>query len=257
MLAMRLALAAAVLGLGPATAGTEPGAPSIGVDSLVNAATGESGLAPYSIATLYGANLFLDGAANAFGGLEVPETFAGVTVLIGPTPAGLFYLSANQINLLIPNSLGPGNYSVTVVRDGVASQSQPITIQPVAPGLFAATHADGTAVTEDAPAVRGEVVIFYATGLGPAQPNPPDRFAAPSTAPIAELADFQVLLDGTAIDSSLVQYAGLAPLNAGLYQVNVLMPANLPPTNPEIRLSVAGSLSPPGWNLITASLPPP
>ncbi len=60
MLAMRLALAAAVLGLGPATAGTEPGAPSIGVDSLVNAATGESGLAPYSIATLYGANLFLD-----------------------------------------------------------------------------------------------------------------------------------------------------------------------------------------------------
>ncbi len=259
MLATRLALLAALSGWHLATADSEPGAPSISSASLVNAATDQSVLAPYSIATLYGTNLFLDGAAHSNGGSEVPETLAGVTVLIGLAPAGLFYLSANQINLLIPSSIGSGTYLVTVVRSGVASQSEPVTIQEFAPGLFTsspgfavATHADGTPVTETAPAVPNEVVVFYATGLGPAQPNPPDRSIPPTAAPIVQLGAFQVLLDGLAIDPSLVQYAGIAPFNAGLYQVNVRLPADLPPTNPEVRLSVAGSLSPPGLSLITA-----
>ena len=254
MLALRFALILALCGL-PLAA--DSGAPSIGSTSLVNAATGQSVFAPYAICTLYGTGLFLDGTAVAGAGPEVPETLAGVTVLIGNTPAGLFYISANQINLLIPNSIPLGTYSLTVVRNGLASQSVPIAIQGVAPGLFSAmpgiavtTHADGTPVTVTSPAVPGEVVVFYATGLGHMLPDPPDRSAAPSVAPIAQFAGFQVLLDGAAIDPSLVQYAGAAPFNAGLYQVNVQLPANLP-SNPEVQVSVAGSMSPAGLSLIT------
>ena len=237
---MRLALVTAFCGLHLAA---DSGAPSITSASLVNAATGQSVLAPYSICTLYGANLFLDGAAAATGS-QLPETLAGVTVLLGLTPAGLFYVSANQINLLIPNSLGPGIYLIQVIRTGLDSQQVPIAIQAVAPGLFSATHSDGTVVTGASPAVPGEVVIFYATGLGHLQPDPPDRSAAQAPAPIAQLAAFQVLLDGIAIDPSLIIYAGAAPFNAGLYQVNVQLPANLSPANPQVQLSVAGVLSP-------------
>jgi uncharacterized protein (TIGR03437 family) len=210
-------------------------------------------VAPYSIATLYGVNLSLNGAGNAGSGTELPQTIAGVTVQVGGAPAGLFYISANQINLLIPNSIAPGTYAVMVVRNGVASLSQPITIQSFAPGIFAATHADATPVTAGAPAVPGEVVIFYATGLGPTLPNPPDRSAPTSAAPIAQLANFQVLLDGVALDPSLVQYAGLAPFNAGLYQVNVQLPQNLSPANPQVLLNVSGVQSQAAFTLITSS----
>jgi uncharacterized protein (TIGR03437 family) len=265
MLAMRIALAMAVCGLRLAAASaTDYGAPSITSASLVNAATGAAVLAPYSICALYGTGLFLDGTAVATGGSVVPDTLAGVTVLIGSAPAGVFYLSANQINLLIPNSIGPGSYTIRVVRDGVSSPAVPIVIQEVAPGLFAAPpgfvvaqHADGTAVTDTSPAVPGEVVVFYATGLGRTQPDPSDRSVAPAAAPIADLADFQVLLDGVPIDPSMVEYAGAAPLNAGLYQVNVLLPDNLSATNPEVRLSVTGVMSPPGLNLITGVVTSP
>ena len=79
---------------------------------------------------------------------------------------------------------------------------------------------------------------------------------APAAAPIVNLANFQVLLDGVALDPSMVEYAGVAPFNAGLYQVNVMLPDNLSPANPEIRLSVAGVLSPTGLSLITGPVGP-
>lgn len=230
----------------------QPGAPMINPSGIVNAANGEAAVAPYSIVTLYGANLFYGGTATANATSELPATVAGVTVQIGGRPAGLFYVSSDQINLMIPNSIAPGTYPVMVVRSGVASQAVPIVIQAFAPGIFAATHADSTPITPDAPAISGEIVVLYATGLGPTIPNPPDLSIASSAAPIAQLAAFQVLLDGATLDSSLVEYAGLAPYNAGLYQINVRLPPDLSPDNPEIVLSVAGVESQPGFVLITS-----
>jgi uncharacterized protein (TIGR03437 family) len=266
MLRSRLVLAAAVCGFHLAALAATDGNPSISSAGLVNAATGQPLFAPYSICTIYGTNLYFYEFASATGYIEAPPTLGGDTVLIGSIPAGLFYITPNQINLLIPNSLMPGTYSITVVRQGLASQAVPITVQEVAPGLFSgvpgfavATHADGTPITEASPAVPGEVVVFYATGLGRTQPDPQDRYSAAAAAPLVHLADFEVLLDGVAIDRSLVQYAGVTPNNAGLYQVNVRLPDDLSPTNPEVRLSVAGVLSPPGLSLITGPVtdPPP
>jgi len=71
---------------------------------------------------------------------------------------------------------------------------------------------------------------------------------------IVHFADFQFLVDGVAIDAVRVEYAGVAPSSAGLYQVNVRLPDNLPATNPEIRISVAGAVSPPGVRLITGPI---
>jgi uncharacterized protein (TIGR03437 family) len=237
-------------------------APSFTADGLVNAATGQTVVAPYSICTIYGTDLFLNGAAAATGAVNVPNTLAGVTVLIGVIPAGIFYVSANQINLLIPNSLTPGTYSMRVVRDGVSSHAVPFVIQEVAPGLFAsqasfvaAQHLDGTSVTGNSPAAPGELVVLYGTGLGRTQPDASDRSVMVSAAPIVHAGDFQVLLDGVAIDPSRVQYAGIAPFNAGLYQVNVQLPVDLANTNPQLQVSVGGSLSPAGLRLITGPLP--
>ena len=235
--------------------------PSFTSASLVNAATGQTVLAPYSICSLYGTGLLLNGAVTATSHNEMPVSLAGVTVLFGTIPAGLFYVSPGQINLLVPNSLTPGSYSITVIRDGLASQSVPVDLQEVAPGLFAsppgfavALHADGRNVSESSPAVPGEVVVFYGTGLGRTDPDPADREIASWAGMIIHFADFQFLVDGVAIDAVRVQYAGVAPSSAGLYQVNVRLPDNLPATNPEVRISVAGAMSPAGLRLITGPL---
>jgi uncharacterized protein (TIGR03437 family) len=264
MPALGLPLASVVYGLflAAAAAAGSP-SPSISSAGIVNAATGQGALAPYTICTIYGTNLFLNGSATASGSSQLPNNLAGVAVLISANFAGIVYISADQINLLIPNSLTPGVYSITVMRDGLASETVPLVLQEVAPGLFpsapgvtAAFHADGSTVSAASPAVPGEVVVMYATGLGRLLPDPQGRSIVTSAAPIAHAADFSVLLDGVAIDPLLVQYVGATPGNAGLYQVNVRLPDNLSGTNPEVQVSLAGVTSPGGLRLITAAAAP-
>jgi uncharacterized protein (TIGR03437 family) len=58
----------------------------------------------------------------------------------------------------------------------------------------------------------------------------------------------QVLLNGVAIDPSLVLYAGLTPGYCGLYQINFTIPANAG-TNPEIRVQIGTAISIPSIKL--------
>jgi len=50
------------------------------------------------------------------------------------------------------------------------------------------------------------------------------------------------------VDPARVFYAGLAPGYAGLYQINVVLPEDLP-SDPEIRVSVGSQSSPGGLKL--------
>src|SRR5215475_5129729 len=110
MSAARFALAAVACGLLVANASADFRAPSFSAASIVNTATGQSGLAPYSICTIYGTDLFYEGTASATGRTTVPNSLAGVSVFFGLATAGIFYVSEHQINLLIPNSVQPGTY---------------------------------------------------------------------------------------------------------------------------------------------------
>jgi uncharacterized protein (TIGR03437 family) len=250
--ASRFLLAGAVCGLVcAATAATGNGMPSINSGGVVNAATSQSGLAPNAICSIYGSNLFFDNQTAMGSGAGLPYNLGGLSVLVGGIHAGIFYASPNQINVLIPNTLIPSSTEITVVRNGLGSNTVPVVVQEVAPGLFAAVHADGSAITNDAPAVPGEVILLYGTGFGRTQPEPPDGMGTAAAAPLVHMPDFQVLLDGVVLDSSLVQYAGAAPFDAGLYQVNVRLPDGLSPNNPQVQVSVAGVLSPAGFRLVT------
>jgi uncharacterized protein (TIGR03437 family) len=62
------------------------------------------------------------------------------------------------------------------------------------------------------------------------------------------LSDLQVLLDGTAVDLSLILYAGVAPNFAGLYQINLTLPDSTG-ANPEIRIAVGTALGIAGLHL--------
>ncbi len=61
-------------------------------------------------------------------------------------------------------------------------------------------------------------------------------------------ANLSILLDGVAVDPSAIDYAGVAPGFAGLYQINLTLPLSTG-SNPEIRLQLDGAISIPGVHL--------
>lgn len=228
------------------------------VDALVNSADYQPGaLAPNSIGTLFGQGLSyvtksLDGSQISGGVLPLGLPGSGVNVIVGGILATVYYVSPTQINFLVPSILLPGPTNLQVVSSGTSGPLIPLDLKGAAPGLYqldattaVATHLDGTVVTADAPAHPGEIVTLWATGLGDTVPPIIYRNIATQAAPLDRLADFTLLLDGAAVDPTLVLYAGIAPGFAGLYQINLRLPASVGP-DPQVQIGVGDAVSPTG-----------
>ena len=65
---------------------------------------------------------------------------------------------------------------------------------------------------------------------------------------MVHLSDLKLLLNGNAVDTVRIKYAGLTPGSAGLYQINLQLPDNLG-ADPEIRVAVASQSNPGGLKL--------
>ena len=117
------------------------------------------------------------------------QTLGGVTVQVNDQYLPLFSISPQQINAQLSSDFANGQYTLTVHQSTQADVSSQFTVKRNAPGLFtipvgnqafaSATHADGTSVTPDSPAVQGETITLLGTGFGPCQPEPLDGFAVP------------------------------------------------------------------------------
>ncbi|MEO7145403.1 MAG: IPT/TIG domain-containing protein [Bryobacteraceae bacterium] len=253
----------AALGFGPAvwadTSGN-PGGPFYSSASIVNAAANLSGpLAPNTIASIYGTGLAygIKGIAPQDlqgGALPYVLSNTGVRVWVNNIAAGIYFVSPNQVNFLVPAAIAPGPGQVVVTLDGHAGPAVTVTIAPAAPAFFQldvhtviGTHADGSTITHDAPAQPGETIVLYATGLGQTMPPVSYGEIATKATPVQNPGSVVVLVDGAAVDPASVSYAGLAPGFAGLYQVNLQVPASAG-ADPEIRIGMAAFTSPP--NLI-------
>jgi uncharacterized protein (TIGR03437 family) len=232
-------------------------APFYTADSIVNSAGGVSGsYAPNTFITIYGQNLsFVTRAINssdiAANTLPTALGGTGVRVLINALPAYLWYVSPTQVFLLIPSFLTPGAATVQLEVNGVAGPEVQIMLNATAPGLFLnpdgmtviAQHLDYSLITADAPAHDGELIVLYAGGLGQTNPIVPSGQIPQVATEITDTSGFQVWLDGVQVDPARIQYVGLTPTYAGLYQINLLLPPDVPP-NPEIRISAGDTISP-------------
>ena len=256
-------LLAAILS-GPAVWAAEPhrsAAPSYSATSIVNSATNLPGpLAPNMIATIYGTDLSF--TTRAIGPDDVrndvlPTTLigTGVRVFVDGGAAVIYYVSPKQINFLVPSNIKAGSSSIQLARDGVSGPEIPVTVADTSPGFFqfdavtvVAAFADGSIVTKDNPAKAGQVIVLYACGMG--QTNPKTIYGLIPTIPamIANFSALEVALDGTAVNPSLIFYAGITPGFAGLYQVNLYLPADAP-RDPEIRVRIGNQTSPPGIHI--------
>jgi uncharacterized protein (TIGR03437 family) len=231
-------------------------------ESIVNSITNTDYLAPNVIASIYGKNLSWEKAAVTDEDRQkgyLPLRPAGtVEVQVAGSPVGLYYVSPEQINFLIPASLRAGTVELRVVRQGAAGPTIKLTLRDSAPSLFSvAQHADGSLVSEEYPAQPGEWLVLYALGLGRTNGRVQDNqipmlsgFTLENLT-IQRFDDLRITLNGEAIDSRRIAYAGLSPGFAGLYQINFQMPDEFP-LGAEICITLGGESSP-----VTLKLPEP
>jgi uncharacterized protein (TIGR03437 family) len=162
-------------------------------------------------------------------------TLAGVSVSINGTPAPLYFVSPQQIDCLVPYATqgptativvqnGSGN-SNTVTVPVAATSPSVFSLNQTGTGFGAVLHLDGSIVDLSRPAVSGETVSIFLTGMGAVNPPVPDGTAG-GTNPLSQTTSQPSVL--LASQAATMLYSGLAPGFPGLYQINATLPKNLP-----------------------------
>jgi uncharacterized protein (TIGR03437 family) len=240
---------------------------------VVNAASYQpvtASLAPGELITLFGTGLSSQ-TTSMQGGEAFPPTLGGVTVSINNLPCPIYYVSPTQLSVIVPyavasNQSGLANIQVTngnvpsnVVQmyltdaspGAFSLETTPVLVnqsgEPSVDGIgFAATlhAATGALVTPSNPAQPGEYISVFLTGLGTVTPTVMDGVLGPATtlswSDVYNAGNLAVLFNDYDIDSTenlgFIQFAGLAPNLAGLYQINVQVPEGVLGTGDDVYI---------------------
>ena len=230
-------------------------APTVSAGGVVNAASfvpaPDNFVAPLSIISIFGEDLALRTVtASATAAGRLPVDLGGVTVRIGGVTAPLFYVSPTQINAQVPGELVPRGrpWPVRVSREGLLSPiADEVHVKWAAPGLFAVfLRADYSLVGRNpeigaTPAAPGEAVIVFGTGFGRTNPEVSAGGLPPGRADV--VLPWSVWVGGRMLSHENVLYVGQAPRFAGLYQVNLIIPEDMPAGDHEVQVEVAGEYS--------------
>jgi len=208
-----------------------------GVVSNASRAPAPNPIAPGSIVELYGSGL-APGNVEA-PALPLPTTLQGVSVTVAGRLAPLFFVSPGQINIQVPFEVsGGGTTTIQVTNGGMRSNEVVVPVAATGPGVYAyadaesqnralVTHANGSLVTPQSPALPGETVILYVTGLGVLNPAVASGAANPGVPPLALAVDPNIRIFFGGEPAGTVPFIGGAPLFAGLNQINVVIPVTV------------------------------
>ena len=210
--------------------------------AAVNAANFLSGrpLAPGAFAAVFPSvktNTFGTGTGTAQA-FPLPTALADTQVTVSGNAVPLLYVSPGQINLPLPMGVPPGgtvDMQVVGATTGQIFATGEVQLAAASPGLFttnsgtgqvaAINVADGTINSFKAPVARGQYITIFGTGQGFVPNAPPDGQAV--SGPVPTTAHPQILLGGALVPDANIQYSGLAPFLAGVWQINFQVPATV------------------------------
>lgn len=230
------------------SAGSSP-FPSLGSSSSFEILNGASFLngpvAPNEMVAILGSNLGPPTAERlqSSSGKPVATTLGGVSVMFDGVPAEVLYVSATQVDAVVPASVVDRvQTQVIVTSNGVSSAPALANVAATAPGLFtvngsgtgpaAIRNADGTSNSIENPAARGSEIVLYATGEG-AVLSPLTLARIPLIShPIPPLSSPVAAVSVTfGQGSSAIQVPAISAVEApggvpGLLQIHVAAPEN-------------------------------
>jgi uncharacterized protein (TIGR03437 family) len=232
--------------------GTAGGSPNVAQNGWIEIKG--SNLAPAGVA----GGMIWDNAIT-FQSKAMPTELGGVRVTVNGNPAFVYFVSANQVNVLTPLDNASGPVQIVVTSGGISSAPFMANLQTAAPSFplvgsthyVVAKHADYSLVGPPSlsatsytftPARVGETVILYAFGLG----LPATSVVNGSSAQSGSLPTLPLVQIGGA--TANVIFAGV--ISPGLYQLNVTVPGNVASGDNNIVLTYNGQASPSG-DLIT------
>ncbi|MBV9769160.1 MAG: IPT/TIG domain-containing protein, partial [Bryobacterales bacterium] len=194
-------------------------------------------LAPRMLISIYGTDL-ADQTAEPTGG-TFPTQLADAQVLVGGTAIQLYYVSATQINAVLP-SVASGLMQLTI-QNSAGKNTVNVYVGAASPAIFtqdssgtgpaaALKASDQSLVTAGNPLHSGDTVELYVTGLGATTSNNGLDYA--NQQPTVTIA-------GVACP---VTFAGAAPGYIGLDQINCSIPSGLAATNSGAVVITSGTM---------------
>jgi uncharacterized protein (TIGR03437 family) len=232
-----------------------PGGPSITQNGIVPIYSSAATIQPGSWISIFGSNL---AAAATTWNNNFPTTLGGVSVTVNNKSAYLWYVSPTQINLQAPGDAATGSVNVAVTNSGGTATST-VMLAPFGPSfsLLDGKHVAGIVLRSNGSGAYGggtydivgptgtslgyptvaakasDTLELFGVGFGPTSPPVPAgqlfSGAAATTNPV------QLTIGGATV---LPSFAGLT--SAGLYQINVTIPAGLGTGDLTLAATVGG-----------------
>ncbi|MGH9659015.1 MAG: hypothetical protein ACRD96_10760, partial [Bryobacteraceae bacterium] len=196
------------------------------LNRLVNAADNTRPVAPGGLITVEGSNLSPTNIATRE--IPLPTALADSCLTVNGTAIPLVFVSETRINGQLPFNID-GTAQMVLKTPGGVSDNLHFVIQTNAPSVFRNAGESGSPVitnnnglvSAENPVRAGDTLVIYATGLGRVTPTVGDGMPGP----MDPLANAITLPDVTLGDASMVvNFAGLAPGEVGVYVINAYVP---------------------------------
>jgi trimeric autotransporter adhesin len=254
--------------------------PMIRADNGVLNATGyRAQLAPDTVFVIFGSGLG-PATIQIATAPDYPAMLAGTSVSFTPAGGGtpiqakMVYTLASQVAGVLPSSISPGTYAVTVTYNGATSMPQSVPVVPRSFGI-ATSNSAGTGAAQAtignvnngvslvrltagsvafggysytlSPAHPGDELVLWGTGGGADPKNDTGGTSGDQTA----AGNFSVNVNGTQI---VPLYAGASSGYPGLWQINFVLPTNIAADCfASVQVSAGGQLS----NAVTIAIADP
>jgi len=222
------------------------------------------GVAPGSLIAIFGTDIGPSVPASVTALPLNPMGFAGVRVQMSlgasTVDVPVFFASRNQLNAMLPSNVPLGDVAMTVSYNGRTAAPFPVRVNATNIGLFATNNQgfgpgavqqaiDAIGNVENntlrATARPGQIVVLWATGLGPVTGN---EFAMPL--PGALGVPTEVYVGGKPVPAI---YSGRSGCCVGADQIHFVVPENVMGCFVPVMVKAGGVLS----NMATLSIGPP
>jgi uncharacterized protein (TIGR03437 family) len=233
---------------------------------VLNSASLAPGLSPGGLVSFMGSGL----APTITGVVTDPTQFSGYSDTFDGNPAPILAIinqnGSEQINAQVPFEEPPTTTATVAIQTPTGSATlSNVVVATFAPGIFTngtiassgqnyplatAIRPDGSYVSASNPAMRGENIMFFATGLG--QTNPPASTGVPGVP--GQLVG-SPLYSGVNNQGSAVISAVYQPGSIGVYNITIQIPTSTVPGPAQPLSLFMVDITGTGYNAPAAFLP--